>query len=116
MFMFCVLRITETQTGNIIFKEELSASPFKMRPLFLVLGKECTDNLKDVEICVKERQTNQQFALEMENGTSHKITLKAEMSMIDAKMRDFGLVLKCIHVKTRCMFSSSRNSVSTLIE
>ena len=70
-FMFCVLRITETQTGHIIFKEELSASPFKMRPLFLVLGKECLDNLKEVEICVKERQANQHFALEMENGTSH---------------------------------------------
>ena len=37
MFMFCILEIrTEDQ---VLFKEELSASPFAMRPLFLILGK-----------------------------------------------------------------------------
>ena len=39
MFMFCVLSILEEDTGTVIFKEQLVASPFAMRPVFLVLGK-----------------------------------------------------------------------------
>lgn len=87
MYMFCILRITETSTGNVLFQEDLCASPFKMRPLFLILGKECLENLEDVRRSVEERQAMDRFDITLDSGVCHKVTLKAEMSMIDSKMR-----------------------------
>ena len=47
MYMFCVLRITNSDSDMVLFEEEKKASPFAMRPLFLVLSKEVLGNLED---------------------------------------------------------------------
>ena len=46
MYMFCVLRITESVSGKIVYEERLSASPFAMRPVFLIHAKEECENLE----------------------------------------------------------------------
>ena len=87
MFMFCVLRITDSGTERVIFEEKSTASPFSMRPVFIVLGKETLENLEDVKITVRERQNVPKFHVTTENGLNYKITVEADLSMIDAKMR-----------------------------
>ena len=63
MFMFCIIRITDADTDAVVFEEQLAASPFAMRPLFLVLGKEIRSNLDDIQHAVKERQNNSKFSI-----------------------------------------------------
>ena len=87
MYMFCVLRITESGSNTVIFEEKLSASPFSMRPVFLVLGKESIANLEDVRKTVRERQADPNFSVTTKDGSCYQITIKADLSMIDAKMR-----------------------------
>ena len=119
MYMFCVLRITDSGTETIIFEEKSPASPFSMRPVFLVLGKETLVNLEDVKNTVKERQTVQKIHVTTENGCNHQITIESDLSCIDAKMRGLlsGLggayCLLCIVDKdTAC----GRSSVNTPID
>ena len=56
IFMFSILRVVDENTGVIVFEEKLVASPFAMRPVYLVLGKEVLGNLEDVKQTVKEHQ------------------------------------------------------------
>ena len=63
LFMFCIIRITDADTDAVVFEEQLAASPFAMRPLFLVLGKEIRSNLDDIQHAVKERQNNSKFSI-----------------------------------------------------
>ena len=58
-----------------------------MRPIFLVLGKETLKNLEDVKNTVKERQIVPKFCVSTENGINYQVTVEADLSMIDAKMR-----------------------------
>ena len=86
MYMFCVLKIEETDTRKPIFLEPKPASPFAQRPLFLILGKELLNNLADVTKAVEERSVL--TAMEVEaSGRLFTVSVTAEMSMIDGKMR-----------------------------
>ena len=91
MYMFCVLRVVEDISGEVVFEEKLVASPFAMRPIFLVLGKEVLGNLADVKRTVSERQelAETDFLVNTRFGP-RSVKLKASLSMIDGKMR--GLV------------------------
>ena len=86
MYMFCVLRITNSDSDMVLFEEEKKTSPFAMRPLFLVLGKEVLGNLEDIRQAVKERQQLQTFTIHALDKTV-TVNLKADFTMIDAKMR-----------------------------
>ena len=87
MYMFSVIRITESVSGDIVYEERLSASPFAMRPVFLIHAKEERENLEDVRKTVIERQNVPSFEVTTENGSYHQITLVADLSCIYAKMR-----------------------------
>ena len=91
MYMFCVLRVVEEITGVVVFEEKLVASPFAMRPIFLVLGKEVLGNLADVRRTVSERQELAESNILVNTRFGPRsVKLKASLSMIDGKMR--GLV------------------------
>ena len=65
--MFCILEIrTES---DILFKEELSGSPFAMRPLFLILCKEITPNLQDANKAINDRKETSSFNVRHEMET-----------------------------------------------
>ena len=88
MFMFSILRVIDANTGQVIFEENHAASPFALRPIFLILGKEVLGNLEDVKQTIKERKelTDSLFPVSSRFGV-HSISLKATLTMIDAKMR-----------------------------
>ena len=89
--MFSILRVVDENTGVIVFEEKLVASPFAMRPVYLVLGKEVLGNLEDVKQTVKERQELAEHGLVVDSRYGPRsMQLKASLSMIDGKMR--GLV------------------------
>ena len=85
MFMFCILNIKD-ENGKVLFKEMSATSPFSMRPVFLVLGKEEKQNLEDVKTALAERENIQEFQVLSSKGT-HEVKLDASFAMIDAKMR-----------------------------
>ena len=60
MLMFCVLDISVEATKEIVFHEELSASPFAIRPV-LVLGKAIMGNLKDIQRAIDNDKRTQKF-------------------------------------------------------
>ena len=86
MFMFSVLRITDNETNQAIFEEPMASSPFAMRPLFLVLGKEVLGNLQDISDAILERSSIAHFEV-ITSKSTHTINIKASFSMIDSKMR-----------------------------
>ena len=90
MFMFCVLEVVEEDTEEIIFHEDLSCSPFAMRPLYLVLGKEVLGNLGDIKHAIQERNELKELIVTTTTKTYNVKLSKTEMTMIDSKMR--GLV------------------------
>ena len=91
IFMFSILRVVDENTGVIVFEEKLVASPFAIRPVYLVLGKEVLGNLEDVKQTVKERQELAEHGLVVDSRYGPRsMQLKASLSMIDGKMR--GLV------------------------
>ena len=84
MFMFCVIGIYESETNKPVFQESSPSSPYAMRPLFIVLGKELLENLEDVKTAINERMNNT-FRITIYN-VEYTIDLGMKMTQIDGKM------------------------------
>ena len=88
MFMFCVLEDVDTE--EIVFPEDLSCSPFAIRPLFLVLGKEVIWNLGDIKHAIQDRNEHIELLVTTTTNSYNVKLSKTQITMINSKRR--GLV------------------------
>ena len=87
MYMFCQLSLTK-ENGEEVWREHSPNSPRAMRPLFLLLGKECRENVECVSQIVNDRSQLKSEPMEIHvHGRYYKVQVSCSMSMIDGKMR-----------------------------
>ena len=75
--------VKDEATDELIFKEDVTSSPFALRPLFLTLGKEVNGNLEDVRKAVVERQGLQEINVSTSSRQYSVKLSKADMSSYD---------------------------------
>lgn len=93
LYMFTPLKILDSTTNDVIWRETKPNSPHSTRPLMLFLGKETYDNMQMPMAIQKEKESLTaagplQVEIETPEGRrTCKINLKGRFSMLDGKFR-----------------------------
>ena len=86
IYMFCVLKISDTRTGVPFYICNAPDSPHNQRPLFILMGKESAEIIgDDIKRIDRERHALCEGFILRESGVS--CSVESNDTLIDAKMR-----------------------------